>query len=418
MAKIKTITAREVLNAKGDPTIEATVILENGVQASAASPTRTSKGNYEAFMIIDDDKARFSGLGTLKAVTAIKNTISPKLVGMEASDQRSIDKAMIELDGTPNKHELGANTLLSVSMAVAKASALSAHVPLFTYLKNFITDTTIPSIPVPMFSMINGGVIASSSIDFEEILIIPASSKPYPKALQMGAEIHHALRNILSLNAMSLTVGYMGGFSPAQTNNYQACSLMMQAIDASAYRLGYDIFLGINASANQFYKDSQYHLQDDHNSYTGDKLLEYYANLTNEFHCIYLEDPFHEDDWDMWTKANKTLNAQALIVGNDLTATNPYRLQTALTNTAIAGIIIQPDQIGTVIETLAVVQVAKTAGLKIIISGRSGETTDDFIADFSVAVAADYVKFGAPTRGEHVVKYNRLLEINDLLHIV
>lgn len=418
MTKIKNIIAREVLNAKGEPTVESTVILENGIQEYASSPTRTSKGRYEATMIIDADAGRFGGKGVLTAVNAIKTRIAPKLIGMDVTDQRGIDKAMLELDGTTNKSVLGANTTLSVSMAVAKAGAADAHVPLFFYLRNFIDELIPASIPVPIFSMINGGVAVSSSIDFEEILVIPASSKPYPKALQMGVEIHSALRNILKLNSMPMTVGYMGGFSPTQTNNYQACSLLMQAIDASSYRLGYDVFLGINASANQFYKDSHYRIQDDHMSYTGEKLLTYYAKLTNEFHSIYLEDPLQEDDWSTWTKADQQLGAQTLIVGNDLTATNPFRVQTAITNTAIAGIVIHLDQIGTVIEALAVAEIARSAGLKIIISGRSGETTDDFIADFSVAVVADYVKFGAPTRGEHVVKYNRLLQINDLLHIL
>lgn len=412
MAKIKQIIAREILNAKGHPTIETTVILNDGKTGKASVPSGTSIGNYEASELKDHDDKHFQGNGVKKAIANIHDLIAPSILGMEVTKQQEVDKKMIELDGTQNKGRLGANAILSVSMAVAKAAAKSAMLPTFLYLREFIKKESSPiKIPTPCFNILNGGKHAGSNADFQEYMIIPATSKSYSESLDLSLIIYNSLRHILEENNLITLIGDEGGFAPKLQANKDGLVLIKQAIDATSFRYGFDIFLGLDTAATSFFSEGKYHIRDKATALSSNDLINFYEELNKEFHLLYLEDPLAEDDWNGWTRIYEAASQQTLIVGDDLTATNPYRLQMALDKKAITGIIIKPNQIGTVIEALAVVEVARQAGLKIIVSHRSGETNDDFIADFAVAVSSDYVKFGSPVRGERVAKYNRLLEI-------
>lgn len=413
MAEISTIKAVEVLDAKGNPTIETTVALNNGITATAMCPTGTSVGKYEALDLRDHDDMRFRGLGVLKAIDNIHTIIAPKIVGMDVTKQQEIDGAMIELDGTQNKSHLGANATLSVSMAVAKAAATEMHLPLYLYLRNFLKQEDSPlKIPIPLFNLINGGKHAGQNADMQEFIIIPASFKNYTESIHIAFTVFKSLGDILQRDNFSTLVGDEGGYGPAVATNEEALIKLSEAIAISNQRLGYDVFLGIDCAANNYFDDKKYKIKDRQQHLSSNDLISYYQEITKKYHILYLEDGLGEDDLDSWSTLNQLIAGDTIITGDDLTVTNPYRLQIALDKKAISGIIIKPNQIGTVIETLAVVEVARQAGLKIIVSHRSGETNDDFIADFAVGVSADYCKFGAPNRGERVAKYNRLLAID------
>ena len=413
MAKIKQISSREILNAKGHPTIETTVILSDGATGVASSPSGTSVGKYEAVEIRDKDEKSFQGLGVKNAILNIEEIIAPSLLGMDASKQQEIDKKMIDLDGTHNKGRLGANATLSVSMAAAKAAARSSVLPLFLYLREYIKRENVPlKIPTPAFNIINGGKHAEgSTLDFQEFLVIPASSKTYDESLKMGINIYFSLQKNLQTNNLSTLIADEGGFSPKLASNQDALLLLKQSIDSANLRIGFDVFLGLDVCASNLFSEQKYHIKDKTISLSAKDLISFYEAINKDYHFLYLEDGLSEDDWENWSELTLRLSKQTMIVGDDLTVTNPYRLQTALDKKAITAIVIKPNQIGTVIEALAVVEMARQAGLKIIVSHRSGETNDDFIADFAVAASADYVKFGAPVRGERVAKYNRLLQI-------
>jgi enolase len=416
MAKIKQIVATEILDSRGNPTVEATVILNDGAVGIAASPSGSSTSSYEALELRDHDDTRYTGLGVLKAITNIDTIISPALVGMEASKQADIDKRMIELDGTQNKGRLGGNAMLAISMAVAKASAKSAVLPLFLYLRQFIkTEHESLKMPTPLFNVLNGGKHASGNVDFQEFIIIPASSKTYQEGLQLGVNIYNTLRTTLKNKGLSTMVGDEGGFAPDLPSNKDAFNLVKTAIEQSQYRYGFDVFLGCDVASSTFFDKGQYHLKDKSSALSSKDLTAYYLELLKEYPLLYLEDPLSEDDWDGWIELANACPPQTMLIGDDLISTNPYRLQMALEKKVVSGVIIKPNQIGTVIEALAVVEVAREADLKIVVSHRSGETDDDFIADFAVAVSADYAKFGAPARGERVAKYNRLTHIEKQL---
>ncbi|OGH18397.1 MAG: phosphopyruvate hydratase [Candidatus Levybacteria bacterium RIFCSPHIGHO2_12_FULL_38_12] len=417
MAIIKQIHAREILNSKGNPAIETTVVLSDGASATASCPSGTSVGTYEAVDLKDNDSKRFKGLGVLKAVDHVKNSIAPKLVGMEASNQADTDNVMIELDGTKNKSKLGANATLSVSMAVCKASAKSHQIPLFMYIRQFSSQADPLKTPTPLFNLINGGKHASSNLDFQEFFLIPATSKTYEECILIGFNVTKALSEILVDNNLNTLVGDEGGFGPKLSKNSEALQLLKDAVDRESIRFGFDVFFGIDAASNSFFNKKNYRLKDRSSPYSAEDLINYYKDINNAYHLLYLEDPFAEDDWSNWAYLSEQIS-NTIIVGDDLTVTNPFRLQTALDKKAIGGVIVKPNQIGTVIETLAVVEIAKSEGLKIIVSHRSGETNEDFIADFAVGVSSDYVKFGALQRGERMAKYNRLLYINEQLKSV
>lgn len=419
MAKIKQVSAREVLNSKGIPTVEAIIVLSDNTISTGTAPGRSSVGESEAAELTDNDPNRFNGHGMLKAVDIITNQIGPKIIDMDIDKQRDIDKLMIDLDGTQNKSHLGANSTLSVSIAVAKAAAKSSVLPLYLYLRQFINkDQLNLKIPTPCLNILNGGRIAGGNIDFQSFLLIPASSKTYSESLQIGTNIYRLLRENLESKNLPTLVGDEGGFGPALTSNEEGLSIIKQTIDDSALRLGFDAFLGLDCSANNFYSDKKYKIKDSIMQLSTSDLIDYYDELNKKFHILYLEDPLHEEDWEGWTQICSKISQNTIIVGDHLTSTNPYRLQTAIDKKAITGIVIKPSQIGTVIESLAVVEVARQAGFKITVSSAIAETTDDFIADFAVAVSADYVKFGAPARGENIVKYNRLLEIENQIKTI
>lgn len=416
MSKIKQITAREILNSRGIPTIETTVVLQNNISAVASVPSGISVGGYEAVEIHDKDPMRFNGLGVLHAVNTVNTILAPKLVGMDVSKQQEIDKRMIEMDGTQNKAKLGANSILSISIAVAKAGATESVMPLYLYLRQFLSDQKgTLSIPIPLFNFIEGGKHATPTTDFQEFHMIPASNKSYAESLQMASAIYTSLENVCRLNGFSTLVGDEGGFSPQVASNHDAMALLSEAIETTNYKFGFDVFTGIDAASNSFYSNQQYRIRDKQMSLSSNSVIEYYADLAKQFHLLYLEDGLSEDDWNGWITLTKTLGQQLMIAGDDLITTNPYRLQTAIEKKAITAVIIKPNQIGTVIESLAVVEVARSAGLKIIASHRGGETNDTFIADFAVGVSADYCKFGGFSRGERIAKYNRLSQIDHQL---
>ncbi len=416
MAKIKEITAREILDSRGNPTIETTVTLNDGISETAACPSGASVGTYEAMEIRDHDQSHFGGMGVLKAIGNIQDSIAPKLVGMEATKQREIDKIMIDLDGTQNKSRLGANATLCVSMAVAKAAAKSSVLPLFMYLRQYVVNKGVPMrIPTPLFNILNGGKHAGENLDFQEYMVIPATSKSFSQSLEIGTATYNSLKTLLKQNNFQTLVGDEGGFAPKLSTNMDGFEYVKNAISQTPYKLGLDVFLGLDAAANSFLTKGEYLLRDRSQGYSAKDLIDYYKELNEKYHLLYLEDGLSEDDWDSWTKLCQMIGQDTIITGDDLTVTNPYRLQMAIDKKAITGIIIKPNQIGTVIETIAVVEVARAAGIKIIVSHRSGETNDDFIADLAVAVSADYAKFGAPARGERVAKYNRLAHIEQQL---
>lgn len=416
MAKIKQINAREILDSRGIPTVECQIVLDNNVVAIASSPGGTSRSSYEAFELRDNDLKRYEGQGVRIAVDTIHNVIFPALEGMDITNQQLIDRTLIDLDGTKTKSKLGGNTLFCISKAAVRAGAKTVYQPLFLYLRNFISKEKLAlKIPTPAMSLINGGMHAGNNVDLQEFYVIPATYQNFSDSLEMGVTVYHKIRQELEKNHLGTTIGDEGGFAPTFDKNEDVLDVIAQAVSAASWRLGYDIFLGIDASAKNFYKDQLYKIKDKPTAMNAEELISYYEDLVKKFHILYIEDPLSEDDWDGWTMALSKLSNHSLIVGDDLTATNPIRLQMALNKNTINSVVIKPNQIGTVLESLAVVEIARHAGLKIIVSHRSGETNDDFIADFSVAVASDYVKFGGPARGERVAKYNRLLQIEQML---
>lgn len=407
MAKIKEIQAQQILNAKGLPTVAVTVVLSDGKIGVASCPTGEIIGDYEASDLKE------------KAVNNIRNIISPALIGKEAERQQEIDKIMIDLDGTQNKSRLGANAMITVSMAAAKAAAESSVLPLFLYLRQFIKKDHGPiKIPVPIFNLINGEKNQRYFSDFHEFLVVPASSKPYTESIQIGEKIHSQLKKIVEAKNSQIFSDYEEGFTLSLKTNKEAFSYIKQAIEDSHVRLGFDVFFGLNPRASRFFKDGKYHVKDAPTALSSSDLVNYYDELNKEMHLLYLEDPLDQNDWDGWKLLFEKLSATTIIAGGDLIATNPYRLQMALDKKAVNGIVIKPNQVGTVIESLAIAEAAKETGLKIIVSHRSNETNDDFIADFSVAVAADYIKIGSISRGENIAKYNRLLQIDNQLKIL
>lgn len=416
MAKIQEITAREILDSRGNPTIEATVFLDNGIFGTASVPCGASVGSHEAVELRDHDQNRYQGLGVLKAIENVEKLIAPKLLNIDIYKQQEIDKIILELDGTPNKEKLGANAILSVSMAACCAGSKNAAMPLYLYINQFVKkENQSLKIPTPLFNLINGGQHALNGLNFQEFLVIPPSSKPFHTGLELGVTIYKWLKTTLKSGNYSTLTGDEGGFAPSPSSNSEALSILKQAIDMSGNRAGYDIFLGLDSAANNFYNEKTYHIRDKPTDMSSKDLISYYEELNKSYHLLYLEDPMSEDDWDGWSSLNEKISHETIVVGDDLTATNPYRLQEALNKKTISGIVIKPNQIGTIVETLAVVEMARDTNLKITVAHRSGETNDDFIADFAVGVYADYVKFGAPARGERVAKYNRLLEIEQQL---
>lgn len=415
MAKITKITAREILDSRGNPTIETAVFLDNGAYGVSSVPSGISVGKYEAIELRDKDPRRFGGLGVLIGVNNVNTTIAANLVGTDPTNQKQLDDTMIALDGTENKGKLGANTILSVSQAACKASAMSLRLPLYSYIGKLAASFGLTSlanrIPTPSFNILNGGKHGAGNLDFQEFMIIPSSNKPFPAALQLGVAIYNALRDVLIYRNAIHSIGDEGGFAPNLFTNAEAFEVIVEAVKATDARLGYDIFFGLDAAASYFKKVGGYQLRDRPTPFSTDGLVEYYKTLANNYQMLLLEDAFDEDDWEGWTKLTVALSDKLLVVGDDLLATSKDRLAKAIQDKAANAILVKPNQIGTISETIAIVKQAKDANFKTIVSHRSGETNDSFIADFAVGVSSDYIKFGAPARGERVAKYNRLLEI-------
>lgn len=417
-SKIYSVTAREILDSRGNPTVEVQVILNSGYRGTAAVPSGASVGKYEAVELRDRDTKRYNGMGVLKAVSNVNSQINARLKGMDAFGQGAIDKAMVDLDGTPNKANLGANSILGVSMAVAVAASFQSKVPLYKYLNALagnVTPIVMTKIPTPTFNVINGGKHGGSNLDFQEYHIVPATNKSFSDALRMGTELYHAVKQILINKGAVYATGDEGGYAPNLSTNKDPLELLSETIHASSYRFGVDVFFGLDIASSSFKSDRGYQIKDRPVPYRSDEFARYIAQMHKSFPLLTLEDPLGEDDWDGWVAINRDLGGDVLMIGDDLLTTNPARLKKAIEMKACSAILLKPNQIGTLSEFLAVVDLAKKNDIKCIVSHRSGETNDTFISDLAVAVQSDYVKFGAPARGERVCKYNRLLQIESEL---
>ncbi|MDP2633111.1 MAG: phosphopyruvate hydratase [Candidatus Curtissbacteria bacterium] len=412
MAKIKKIVAREILDSRGHPTIEVFVQLDDEAIGIFSPPSGISVGKSEALEVRDRDPARYAGLGVLKNLEVIVTVIAPRLMGLDAKEQAQIDGILINIDGTGNKAKLGSNTTLALSGAIVEAQAASEKKPPYLYVSQLLgkTDKAF-AIPTPMFNILNGGKHGSGNLDFQEFMVVPPKANPYSKNLQIGVECYYSLKETLKSHSASTLVGDEGGYAPNLYSNMDALKIIEEAVNKAAYRLGLDVFLSLDVAASSILQGSSYRIKDKPVPLTSNDFIDFYITLNEQYHLLSLEDPLEENDWDGWKTLMTKLGGETLIVGDDLIATNPERLQKAISQKACNSIVVKPNQIGTITEALKVVKLAKENKFKIIVSHRSGETNDDFIADFAVGVEADYVKFGAPARGERVAKYNRLLEI-------
>ena len=414
MTKIKSVWAREVLDSRAIPTVESVCLLDNNQISIASVPSGASTGKYESLELRDQDSTRYSGKGVLKAVGNINNVLGPAIVGMNPEEQEVIDEKLIHLDGTKNKSKYGANASLAISFAVAKAASLVNGKPTYVHINQLAQRAGIrPNmhVPTPLFNMINGGLHGAGNLDFQEFHVIPATSKKYSEGLRMGVEIYITIGNNLKRRGAIHSVGDEGGYAPNLFTNADAFEILVESIKETPYQLGRDVFLGLDAAATVFYKNGSYVIRDKSSPLKDSELLEYYKFLNSQYHLSILEDAFHEDAWESWCKLYKEMSDQVTIVGDDLLATNPERVNKAIKDKACNAILVKPNQIGTALENLKDIAKAMSANWKVIVSHRSGETNEWFIADFAVGVGADYVKFGAPARGERLAKYNRLSTI-------
>lgn len=409
MAIIDAIGAREILDSRGNPTIEVEVLLEDGVLARAAVPSGASTGAFEAYELRDNDKSRYLGRGVQKAVAAVIDEIGPALEGYDASDQRLIDAMMIELDGTENKQRLGANSILGVSLAVAKAAADSADLPLFRYLGGPNAHT----LPVPLMNIVNGGAHADTGVDIQEFMAVPLGAQSFSEALRWGVEVYHSLKSLLKAKGFSTGLGDEGGFAPDLPNNRAALEFIVEAIEQAGFKPGTDIGLALDVAATEFCHDGAYAFEG--KKLSAGELTAYYADLAASFPLVSIEDPLDENDWAGWTHLTAELGDKLQIVGDDLYVTNPKRLADGIAQKAGNSILVKVNQIGTLTETLDAVALAQRNGMKAILSHRSGETEDTMIADLAVATDAGQIKTGAPARSERVAKYNQLLRIEEEL---
>ena len=410
-ATIKAIRAREILDSRGNPTIEVQVELSDGSTGIAAVPSGASTGKHEAVELRDGDKCRYGGLGVCKAVSNVNNRIAPALAGMVASAQANLDQRLLELDGTADKSNLGANAILGVSLATAKAAANSLAISLYRYLGG----TAAHLLPVPMMNILNGGKHAADSTDFQEFMVVPAGAASFSHALQTGTEIYHSLKNAIKVKGLNTNVGDEGGFAPSLASNKQALELILAAIDLAGYKAGDDCFIALDPAASSFYGGGKYVLSREGATLTSNEMITYYASWVSSYPIISIEDGLAEDDWSGWISLTSKLGRKIKLVGDDLYTTNLERLEQGITQKASNAILIKPNQVGTLSETLATVKRAQQVGWTTIISHRSGETEDTIIADLAVAVGSGLIKTGAPCRSERVAKYNRLLRIEEEL---
>ncbi len=411
MSTIDNIKAREILDSRGNPTLEVEVGLSDGTIGRAAVPSGASTGKYEAVELRDGDSSRFNGLGVLQAVTNVNEDIAAAIIGMLATDQAAIDHKLIELDGTTNKSRLGANAILGTSLAVAQAAANLLNMPLFRYLGGVATYT----LPVPMMNILNGGKHALGSTDFQEFMVVPAGASSFRHALQIGTEVYHCLKDVLKDGGLNTNVGDEGGFAPSLSSNKQAIEAVLSAIEKAGYKPGKDCFIALDPAASEFYKDGQYILSREGASLSTNEMIDYYVKWASTYPIISLEDGMAEDDWDGWQLLTEKLGSKVQLVGDDLYATNVNRLGKGINLKASNSILIKPNQIGTLTETMAAIQMAQQAGWTAVVSHRSGETEDTTIVDLAVGLNTGLIKAGAPCRSERTAKYNRLLRIEDEL---
>ncbi|MHB8903483.1 MAG: phosphopyruvate hydratase [Patescibacteria group bacterium] len=410
--KIQDIKAWEILDSRGNPTVAAEVILDNGALGRAMVPSGASTGSYEAVELRDGDKKRYDGLGVLQAVDNIINKIKPALLELNPEDQAKIDKIMIELDGTENKSNLGANAILAVSLAVARAAAAGLNIPLYKYLTKFNPDFNGRYImPVPMMNVLNGGKHANWATDIQEYMILPISAKNEAEAIRMCVSVYQNLKKVLKEKKYSISVGDEGGYAPAVKSNQETFELLSEAVSVSGYKLGVDIIYGIDAAATEFFKDRVYHLNKENKILSGAELSDFYFNLKAQYPIFSWEDIFAEDDFLNFSDFTAKLEGRGQVVGDDLYVTNIKRLEKGIAEKASNSILIKLNQIGTLSETVATILEARKNGLTAVVSHRSGETEDSFIADFVVAMGTGQIKTGAPARSERTAKYNRLIEI-------
>lgn len=415
MASIKNIRAREVLDSRGNPTIEADVELDSGVMGSACAPSGASTGSREALELRDKDPARYLGKGVLKAVQNVNTEIRQALIGQNAADQKALDAVMLELDGTENKSKLGANAILAVSLAAAKAAALDAGLPLYAHIAQLNGSAGDYSLPVPMMNIVNGGEHADNNVDIQEFMVQPTGAPSFSEALRYGAEIFHALKSVLKKQGLSTAVGDEGGFAPNLPSNAAALDSILQAIEIAGFRPGTDIHLALDCAASEFYEDGKYMLRGEGKSYDSGEFANYLQGLAENYPILSIEDGMDESDWDGWAKLSAQIGDKVQLVGDDLFVTNTKILQRGISEDIANSILIKFNQIGTLTETLAAINMAKDAGYSAVISHRSGETEDTTIADLAVATAAGQIKTGSLCRSDRVAKYNRLLRIEEEL---
>jgi enolase len=411
IATIEDVIAREILDSRGNPTIEVEVWLLGGERGVAAVPSGASTGAHEAVELRDGDKSRYGGKGVLIAVENVNETIRDAIVGLDVSDQVALDELMIELDGTANKSLLGANAVLGVSLAAAKAAAKVQQQPLYRYLGGVSART----LPVPMMNILNGGKHADNSTDMQEYMILPVGAPTFHEALRMGAEVYQSLKKVLQSKKLNTNVGDEGGFAPSLSSNREALELIVAAIEAAGYKPGVDIFLGMDPAASEFYENGQYVLARESRTLTSSEMITLYEQWIHEYPIITIEDGLAEDDWEGWAQLSQRLGDRVQLVGDDLFVTNTTRLQRGIEEHSANAILIKLNQIGTLTETLAAIEMAKRAAFTAVVSHRSGETEDTTIADLVVATNAGQIKTGAPARSDRVAKYNRLLVIEDEL---
>lgn len=411
-AKIEHVFAREILDSRGNPTVEVEVRLEYGASGRAAVPSGASTGVHEALELRDGDKKRYGGKGVLKAVEHVNRQIAKAIVGMNALEQTLIDKALIDLDGTPNKSRFGANAILGVSLAVARAAANAVDLPLYRYLGG----VTAKTLPVPMFNILNGGVHANwQGTDLQEFMIAPVGAPSFREALRWGSETYQMLKSVLKNAGYSTGVGDEGGFAPALKTNAEAVELILNAIEKAGYQPGKEIAIALDPASSGFYEDGYYHLRTEGRKVTSAEMVAIYAEWVNKYPIVVLEDGLAEDDWEGWKLLNQTLGDKIELVGDDLFVTNVERVARGIQENVANAVLIKLNQIGTLSETIATIEMARKAGWGAMVSHRSGETVDSFIADFTVAMGTGHLKTGAPCRGERVEKYNQLMRIEEEL---
>ncbi len=411
MTLIEEVMAREILDSRGNPTVEVEVLLMGGERGVAAVPSGASTGAHEAVELRDEDKSRYGGKGVLNAVHNVNETIREAISGLDATDQIMLDEIMIELDGTPNKAKLGANAILGVSLAVAKAAANVQQQPLYRYLGGVSART----LPVPMMNILNGGKHADNSTDMQEYMVLPVGAPTFREALRMGAEVYQGLKKVLHGKKLNTNVGDEGGFAPSLSSNREALEVIVAAIETAGYKPGVDIFLGMDPAASEFYDNGRYVLAREGRTLTSSEMVDLYEQWISEYPIITIEDGLSEDDWDGWKLLRQRLGDRIQLVGDDLFVTNTTRLKRGIQEHAANSILIKLNQIGTLTETMAAIEMAKRAAFTAVVSHRSGETEDTTIADLVVATNAGQIKTGAPARSERVAKYNRLLVIEDEL---